>query len=153
MKPTPIIMTSSRVVLSTESDAQQNWDDEQKVTSIDEDHQQFVTKMILKAVTDLDIGKVKDIFNRYQFDQNIQDVWGNSLISIAALKSDAKLIEYLCQRGVDTNTKNKDGNTPMHFACGDMCYNSVDILIKFGAKENIKNHNGLTCWEISSKYA
>jgi ankyrin repeat protein len=46
------------------------------------------------------------------------------------------------------NEKDKDGNTPLHYACIYNRISCVRILLNYNADVNIKNNNGKTPYDI-----
>jgi ankyrin repeat protein len=60
---------------------------------------------------------MEDILKRYQGNiDNICDEDGNSLLIMATIKGDYKMVDILLQRGVDVNGQNNIGNTALHYA-------------------------------------
>lgn len=53
----------------------------------------------------------------------------------------------LVNAGADVNTRNFQGNTPLHYAIGFLHKGIVDLLIENGANEQIRNNKRLTAWE------
>ena len=51
----------------------------------------------------------------------------------------------------DVNTKDKDGNTPLHLAASDNDYRGVEVLIKSGADIKAKNKHGNTPLHLAVK--
>ena len=56
------------------------------------------------------------------------------------MKGDHNMLKLLLEKGMTPNTQNKDGNTPLHYACDGKYMRCVDILIQFGIKEDIENN-------------
>ncbi|ORX42663.1 ankyrin [Piromyces finnis] len=60
-----------------------------------------------------------------------------------AEKENINLVKYLIEDiGLDINIQNKDGCTPLHYACEQGNENIVKYLIEKGADTSIKNNNG-----------
>ena len=59
-----------------------------------------------------------------------------SAVSHAAYDGDVKLLEYLLQKGADPNSKGKGGVTPLRMARDQGQTAAVEVLIKYGAKED-----------------
>ena len=58
------------------------------------------------------------------------------------------LIEFLIKSGSNPNICDNKGNTPLHYALSHENFQVVNLLIKFGAEENIKNCYGLNPWQV-----
>lgn len=61
------------------------------------------------------------------------------------------MIKLLLDRGMDANTANNQGNTPLHFAVSGRYMKCIDTLLQARAKENTENHEGKTPWEMLKK--
>jgi ankyrin repeat protein len=53
-------------------------------------------------------------------------------------------VKLLLERGVDPNTQDKDGDTPLHKAAYKGYVDVVKLLLEHGADPNIKNKSGIT---------
>ncbi len=53
-----------------------------------------------------------------------------------------ELVELLVSKGLDINSKNSEGQTPLYFACVEKNNELVKILIKNKADVNIQTNNG-----------
>ena len=113
-----------------------------------------------------ELGDVSDIFslarhNRYNEVEamlergvpvNTQDKYGNTILSVACQNGLKRLAKLALRRGADINWKNMRGNTPLHFAYR---YGYGDTLgaylITKGADPSLRNDDGCTCYEASSK--
>lgn len=73
---------------------------------------------------------------------------GDSLLAIAAHRGDALQVKYLLNQGLDPNTPNNDGNTPLHFALNHKHLKVADLLIQRGASETVQNKLGECPWEL-----
>ena len=78
---------------------------------------------------------------------DVVDVYGNTLLSIAAQFGCYDICDLLIKEGADVNTQNKLGNTPLHYSIAYNMANICDLLIESGAKETIKNKKRLTPWQ------
>ena len=58
-----------------------------------------------------------------------------------------EIIEYLIKCGSNPNISDNRGNTPLHYALSHKNFQVVNLLIKFGAEENIENRFGLCPWQ------
>lgn len=71
------------------------------------------------------------------------------LVHWAADRGDSAMIELLVKKGVDVDTTDGDGQTPLHyaFACGhEEC---VKLLETLGANRNLRDHNGKLPFELA----
>ena len=81
-----------------------------------------------------------DIMKRYYItSENTLDYFGNSLIALAAMVGDEEMIKLLLSRGLDPNTQNHKGDTPLHYAVNCGHFDIADMLITAGAKEHMEN--------------
>ncbi len=72
---------------------------------------------------------------------------GQHAIHLAVACGDARLVEQLLMRGVDPNTRNTVGRTPLHAAVeleGDVGLPLVPVLLRAGAQPEIAAANGET---------
>ena len=92
-------------------------------------------------VNDMNVGMMEDILNLYVGPIDIiKNEKGDSLVAIAAMKGDSKMLSLLLSKGHNPNTKNVDGNTPLHYACDGKHMKCVDMLIQYDVKEDIENN-------------
>ena len=49
----------------------------------------------------------------------------------------------LLMSGMDPNTQNNKGNTALHYACDTINMKIVDLLMDYGAREDIENNSKL----------
>ncbi len=54
------------------------------------------------------------------------------------------IVNLLINRNVNLDAKNKEGNTPLHFACEQKSYDIAEALVKNGAHSNLANDEELT---------
>lgn len=93
------------------------------------------------AVNDKNVGMMEDILHQYLGAiDNIKNQDGDSVVALAAMKGDHTMLKLLLEKGMPPNTQNKDGNTPLHYACDGKYMRCVDILIQYGIKEDIENN-------------
>ena len=71
-----------------------------------------------------------------------RDSGGDSLLHIAVLRRDARTTILLLEAGLDPNIVGDLGNTPLHYTADGNCNEIADLLIKYGAKTDIKNELG-----------
>ena len=72
---------------------------------------------------------------------------GNTFLILCAREGCVELINFLCQKNCDINIQNDEGNTALHYAIANQFFDAVDVLIKYGAKEDIANLKGLSPWD------
>jgi hypothetical protein len=61
-----------------------------------------------------------------------------------ALLCDTKHVKRLLEEGTDPNIRDKDGNTPLHFAASKDCAEVARLLLRHGADPNAQDKNGDT---------
>lgn len=66
-----------------------------------------------------------------------------SSLYIASTKS-AELVKLLCRYGANVNLQNKYGNTALHNAAENNCWDNIKILLSYGADINLRNKKGYT---------
>ena len=89
----------------------------------------------------------KETFEKYKPNTELIDNDGNSLLNIAVQCDLMKIVKYLLNQGADPNSQNYKLNSPLHYALTHNNFELADILIKYGANENLKNGEGLTAWQ------
>lgn len=110
-----------------------------------------VKRKMLRAITMQNIGLMEDILKRYQgSNAPITDSAGNSLIALAAIQGDVGMIKLLLARGMDANTQNYQGNTPLHFAVSGRHMKCIDTLLQAHVGEDLENEDGNTAWEMNA---
>ena len=97
-------------------------------------------------------GKSKKFINYYQkkkdfinINQELSD--GNNLLILSTIQENYHITKFLCEQGIEINNHNLRGNTALHYACAKQNYKIFDILIYYGAREDIINNKGLTASE------
>jgi ankyrin repeat protein len=68
---------------------------------------------------------------------------GDGCLHFAALRGDYRAMELLLQAGLDVNQQGDMGNTALHHAKRKGYRDLVDLLIAYGASENIPNAFGM----------
>jgi hypothetical protein len=91
------------------------------------------------------INKIKEL--KDNIDINHQFFEGNTFLIMAAREGNKNITYFLCQQRCEINIQNDKGNTALHYAIGNLFFDVVDILISFGANEEILNYNGLRPWD------
>ena len=93
------------------------------------------------------IVKTKILNNKDRLQMNYQNEEGDTFL-ICAIKSKCDdLIHFLLEAGCDPNIANNDQNYPLHYALSLHNYEIANTLIKYGAKENSLNSNGIGPWQ------
>lgn len=77
---------------------------------------------------------------------------GRNDVADAAMKGDKAALRTLIQQKADINAAQVDGATALHWAVYHLDVESVDLLIKAGAKADIKNREGITPLHLASEY-
>ncbi len=79
---------------------------------------------------------------------------GISLLSWAAIANRVEMARVLIERGADVNHVDKKGMTPLLYAAsidfGDSAM--ADLLLKSGARTNLRTKEGLTALDLAHKY-
>ena len=91
------------------------------------------------------INKIKEL--KDNIDINHQFFEGNTFLIMASREGNKNITYFLCQQRCEINIQNDKGNTALHYAIGNLFFDVVDILISFGANEEILNYNGLRPWD------
>ena len=66
------------------------------------------------------------------------------------MKGQKEMVKKLLEMGMNPNTCDDDGNSPLHYACAMKNFMISDILIHYGANEDAKNNEGYTPWQLGS---
>ena len=101
--------------------------------------------LLLEKDFDLFILKLEEL--KSVIDINYQLFDGNTFLIISTQQGNSKVVKFLCQKKCDINIQNILGNTALHYAIGNLFFDIVDILINFGAREDILNQKGLSPWD------
>lgn len=73
---------------------------------------------------------------------------GNNLL-VYLLTDDDKMLQLLVDSGIDINHQDNNGNTALHHAVLDYRINSFRVLLKHGARTDIKNQNKKTALDLA----
>lgn len=92
---------------------------------------------------------MKSLFRRRQFDINVIDENGNTILHYLSERENPELVRWALEFGSNINTKNNDGITPLIYASSNGDYNTVELLLKHGALPNIQNDNGNTALHVN----
>ncbi|TMW55042.1 hypothetical protein Poli38472_013804 [Pythium oligandrum] len=82
-----------------------------------------------------------------------KDVMGNTLLSIACQNNNKRIAKLCLRRAADINTQNLNGQTVLHYCHEYGFHDLMEYLMDKGARDDILNADGLTCYEGLSKEA
>lgn len=106
-----------------------------------------IKEKLFLYLNDGQLEKFKEIFKKYKFDIETRDPVGNTPLNLAVQCNWTDIVIFLLQAGANVNTYNKVHNTPLHYAFLYKNFPMADLLIKNGAREDVKNQMLLTPWE------
>ena len=72
------------------------------------------------------------------------DKYGRTILSFHAEKGNKLWVDYLLEKGADTNIQDKEGQTALYKATKNGHKDIVVALLEHGAKVNIPDNKGLT---------
>ena len=101
--------------------------------------------LITNREYDLFLMKIEEYKDLIDINYKLND--GNTFLIVCAKEGCLNLIKFLCQKNCDLNIQNDYGNTALHYAVANQFYDIVDVLIKYGAREDIYNFKGLSPWD------
>ena len=101
--------------------------------------------LIIENKEKLFITKIEELKELIDINNQIFD--GNTFLIIATREGSKNIIKFLCDNNCEMNIQNDKGNTALHYAIGNLFFDIVDILIEYGAKEDILNCEGLRPWD------
>lgn len=78
---------------------------------------------------------------------HVKDVFGNTLLNIAAQNGHKEMMKTLLKRGCDINGQNNKGQTALHFCFAYGYTDLAEWLISKGADDQLRNVFGLSCYE------
>jgi hypothetical protein len=79
--------------------------------------------------------------------REILDDYGNTLLHLCCHAGFKRGVKLCVRGGCDLDGTNRYGNTPMHFAKEGGRGKIVEYLKKKGARTDLRNELGLTCYE------
>lgn len=83
-------------------------------------------------------------------DLNSLDENGLGLVHWAADRGNVDALKViLSTEGINVNLQDGDGQTALHYACSCSHKSCVETLLKFGAKKNILDNEGILCIETA----
>ncbi|KAM3139950.1 hypothetical protein pb186bvf_007981 [Paramecium bursaria] len=77
---------------------------------------------------------------------------GNTYLIIAAQTGDCDIVEILLHKGSQVNLTNYQGESALHKAIAYNNFDCADLLIRNGAIQTIRNHQGQTPWQMMKSY-
>lgn len=83
-------------------------------------------------------------------DINYKDSSGDSLLHLAIEGGNKDLVEYLIDKGVHVDSRNKEGKTPLHYSASKGKSELIEMLIDKGADVNAKDNFGDTVLDLTS---
>ena len=101
----------------------------------------------IKAVIARGNMELLDFFMSLHVHIFVEDSDKRSMLHHAALnpnENSLAIMEFLVERGLEINSQDSDGNTPLHLALSPFQQEVVKYLINSGANEEIKNWKGIS---------
>lgn len=87
-------------------------------------------------------------------DVNLRNINGHTPLFAALERKDQDLVEVLLQNGSRLDMQDRFGRTCLHFIeMNDMDRSLSAVLMKAGVPDDIKDINGMTCYEVSKTIA
>lgn len=80
--------------------------------------------------------------------ENTRNEEGNSLLALAVIQKDVPMVRLLLSNHMSPNTQNNEGNTPLHYAVRQRSRKITDMLMEYGAREDIPNYEDKVAWEL-----
>ncbi|CAJ1359259.1 unnamed protein product [Effrenium voratum] len=86
--------------------------------------------------------------------QKMQGAFGESALHVAAATATgstrlAEMLTMLIRLGMDVNSQDSEGDTPLHWAAFAGNVRGIQVLLQKGAKV-MENYQGLTPWEVAA---
>ena len=79
---------------------------------------------------------------------HIKDHRGLSCVAIAVQSGDLAMLGLLLGRGLNPDSQDDEGNTPLHYAIAGKLLKPAELLLDKHANEVIVNNEGLTPWQM-----
>lgn len=97
-------------------------------------------------------GKFSKILIRNGIDLEIKNQNGDTalLLNCQICWTRQNIIKYLIKNNANVNVQNNFGYTPLMYAIENNCIDVVSMLLKYGAKTNLKNKKNKTVFDIDS---
>lgn len=76
------------------------------------------------------------------------DLGRNTVLILAVLDKNYKLVSDLLEKGANPNTPNCQHWTALHCACKLGDHTLIQELVKAGGDMSLKNLDGMTCWRV-----
>jgi ankyrin repeat protein len=116
----------------------------------------FGAKPIHKAAYKGDLKKVKRIIEKDPSQINIQDSFGWTPLQLASSKGHIEIVEFLLNRGADTELENNHGETALLLAARFAIhrkYETIKTLLEHGAAVNHKDKHGRAALHKAAMYS
>lgn len=112
-------------------------------------HNEKYQEMMIESVETHNYGQMENILKVFNGAiDHVLDENGNSLVAMATLRNDPKMIKLLLLKtGIDVNQQNFYGDTALHLAIANSLKRCLEPLISNDADENILNIDGLSPWD------
>lgn len=108
-------------------------------------------EIVMHAVEDGNIEKTKELLGKGISPNAQNGKTGVSLLSIAASKGNAAMLELLIKSGANINLTDKNGNTALMEAAKNGYASAVKVLMSAGVKADTKNNDGMTAIDLAEK--
>jgi len=82
-----------------------------------------------------------------------KDATGNTLLSVACQNNNKRIAKLCMRRGADINTQNLNGQSLLHYCHEYGFHDLMEYLMEKGARDDLLNADGLTCYEGLSQEA
>ncbi|TYZ59008.1 hypothetical protein PybrP1_009307 [[Pythium] brassicae (nom. inval.)] len=100
--------------------------------------------------------QLEEIFSHCRhgkYDEVELDPMGNTLLSVACQNNNKRIAKLCMRRGADINTQNLNGQSVLHYCHEYGFHDLMDYLMDKGARDDLVNADGLTCYEGLNKEA
>ena len=91
-------------------------------------------------------GQLRELFKK-GVPVDSRDRFGNTALIIACQNSHGKIVKMAVRYECDLDAQNKRGNSALHFSVAYGFQAISDFLIEHGARTDLANESGLTCYE------